>query len=66
MTYSTTSETTKQVCEKIGFDFDIEFVSTMKRGEKIFVKGTCGKQHEFQLLKKACGQFGFCYKGVTK
>lgn len=61
--YSTISKTTKIVCETIGFDFSIQFVSTMQRGNKIYVKGTCGKPSEFLALKKACLEHGYIYTG---
>lgn len=62
--YSTTSNLTKEVCNNIGFIFDIHFVQTMRRKGKIYVKGTCGKQHEFLLLKSLCNKFGYIYKGI--
>ena len=61
--YSTTSATTKAVCEKIEFVFSIQFVSTMQRNGKIYVKGTCGKPSEFSALKKACEESGYIYTG---
>jgi hypothetical protein len=61
--YSTTSQTTKAVCEKIKFDYTIKFVATVQRKGKIYVKGTCGKQNEFALLKKACEEIGYIYTG---
>ena len=64
--YSTKSETTKQVCEQIGFTFDINFVATMKRGGKIYVKGTCGKPEEFSALREACEKNGYIYAGNNK
>ena len=60
--YSTNSETTKEVCKKIGFDFNINFVKTLKRNGKIFVKGTAGKPHEFALLRRACKKHNYIYK----
>ena len=61
--YSTTNETAKAVCNKIGFIFPIRFVAAMQRSGKIYVKGTCGKLHEFSQLKKACKENGYIYTG---
>lgn len=61
--YSTTSETTKTVCKTIGFDPEAHFVETMKRGKKIFVRGTAGKRDEFIALKTACERHGYIYAG---
>ncbi len=61
--YSTKSQTTKMVCKQIGFRFDIKFVETMRRGDKIYVRGTCGKPHEFDALEAACQQYGYIFRG---
>jgi len=61
--YSTESKTAQEVCSKIGFSFECKFVSVLSRNGKIYVKGTCGKSHEFTALKRACEQAGFIYKG---
>ena len=61
--YSTTSETTKAVCEKIGADFGIAFVKTMERDGKVYVSGTLGKPDEWQWLKSQCEENGYIYKG---
>lgn len=60
--YSTTSETTRAVCEKLGFHFSSRFVATMRRGGKIYVRGTCGKPIEFSALKRACEANGLIYR----
>lgn len=62
--YSTTSKTTQKVCEIIGFNFEVQFVATMKRNNNIYVKGTCGKNYEFLALKKACKEHGYTYTGL--
>lgn len=62
--YSTNSNLTKFVCNNIGFNFNIHFVKTMQRKGKIYVKGTCGKQSEFLLLKSVCNKAGYIYKGL--
>ena len=62
--YSSTSNLTKSVCEELDFTFSINFVETLKRGKKIFVRGTCGKENEFRALKKACSEAGYTYKGL--
>lgn len=65
--YSTSNELTKNVCEKIGFNFHIQFVESMTRNGKIYVRGTAGKPNEFQELKRQCKKFGYVYTGkVTK
>ena len=61
--YSTTSKTTEEVCKKTGFIFNMHFVETMQRGNKIYVRGTAGKKEEFRALKTACEQMGYIYKG---
>ena len=62
--YSTTSKTTKTICEKIQFIVSIEFVETMQRNGKIYVRGTAGKPEEFAALKKACKENGYIYTGL--
>jgi hypothetical protein len=62
--YSVKSKTTKEVCERLGFISDIHFVKTMKRNNKIYVSGTCGKEHEFLELKKAAKEAGYIYSGL--
>jgi hypothetical protein len=64
--YSTESDTTKDVCKKIGFLFDVYFVETMKRNNKVYVRGTAGKRGEFQALKNAVIKAGMIYTGSTK
>jgi hypothetical protein len=64
--YSTQSEAAREVCERIGFDFSICFVSAMRKGEKIYVRGTCGKLDEFALLRKRCTEQGFIYKSAKR
>lgn len=61
--YSATSETTRDVCTQIGFLASVGFVETMKMNGKIYVRGTCGKPHEFRALQDACERYGFIYKG---
>lgn len=65
VSYDTNSELTKDVCEKIGFDFHVRFVEAMERNGKIYVRGTAGKLNEFQDLKKQCKNFGYIYAGKT-
>ena len=60
--YSTKTKLTKEVCEKMGFIFDIGFVKTMKRTDKIYVSFTIGKPHEIASLKKACNDHGYIWK----
>ena len=61
--YSTRSKTTKEVCEKIGFDFEVSFVDTMKRNGKVFVRGTMGKPQEYRELQYQCEKHGYIYTG---
>ena len=61
--YSTTNDTTKDVCEKTGFIFSVQFVETMKRGNNIYVRGTAGKRDEFLALKQSCNKHGYIYAG---
>ncbi len=63
MRYSATSETTKEVCNKINFIFDIHFVETASKNGKTYVRGTCGKRNEFKDLKRACEENGYIYAG---
>jgi hypothetical protein len=44
-----------QVCEKLGIDSTIHFV-TWERGRVGF---TCGKPEEIRYLQRRCKQFGF-------
>lgn len=60
--YSATSKTTAEVCKKLGFWFEVHFTETMKRGSKIYVRGTVGKDHEFRALEEACKKAGYIYK----
>jgi hypothetical protein len=62
--YSTTSILTKNVCKNLGFIFEIQFVQTMSRNGKVYVKGTCGKPDEFRALRMACKDNGYIYKGL--
>jgi hypothetical protein len=64
--FSTTSDLTKSVCERIGFRFDINFVQTRETENAVIVAGTFGKPEEFRSLKDAVlglGQ-GYGYEGV--
>jgi hypothetical protein len=63
--YKTETTTTAEVCQVLGYNPKINFVATMKRGNKIYVKGTCGKPEEFRQLKYDCEKFGFIYKGKS-
>jgi hypothetical protein len=54
--YSTNTSTTKQVCAIIGADFSVKFIETMKRGDKIYVRGTLGKPEEYNWLWQKCLQ----------
>lgn len=58
--WSTTSEDTEYVCEKIGFIFHINFVKTRrtKYGE-FLVSATAGKIDEFRALIRECDAHGF-------
>lgn len=61
--YSTTSNVAREVCELLGFDFDVAFVSVMRRGGKTYVRGTCGKPHEFRMLAERVERAGYIYTG---
>jgi hypothetical protein len=62
--YSSTSNTTKAVCEKLNFNFKMHFVETLVRADgKILVRGTCGKFNEFSDLVKGCVESGWLYTG---
>ena len=61
--YSTKSETTRLFCEEKGFMFHINFVKTMKRGDKVYVSATLGKPNEWQALRNACDGEKYIYKG---
>jgi hypothetical protein len=63
MGYSTDSETTKEFCKSHGFLFSINFVATMKRGDKVYVTGTAGKPYEWKALEAACDGETYIYKG---
>lgn len=52
--YTAHSERTKRFCKEIGFIFDIHFVATFKRKDKLFVRPTLGKPGEFDQLQRAC------------
>jgi len=62
MKYSYDSETTREVCKKIGITFDIHFVTTIRRKDKIYVSFTCGKPDEIKLLKRLCLLHGYIFK----
>ena len=57
--YSTKSDTTKEVCEKLGFNFEVGFVETMKQGNDIYVGFTLGKPNEIRALANAALNAGF-------
>lgn len=63
MGYSSTSKLTEQICNKIGWIFSIQAVETMKRKDKIFVRGTLLKPHEARQLHKHCIDNVWIYKG---
>ena len=58
MTYSTTSDLTKRFCQASGFIFSVAFVTTLKRGSKIFISATLGKPEEWQSLRRKVAQMG--------
>jgi hypothetical protein len=62
--YSTTSDLAREVCGNIGAIFDIQFVEVMRRGNKVYVRGTCGKPDEFRWLKNQCREHGYHYTGL--
>lgn len=61
--YSTTSDAARKVCEAIGFNPAVEFVSVMERGGRVYVRGTAGKPEEFRLLRARCAEHGYTYTG---
>ncbi|MEY2669769.1 MAG: hypothetical protein RLZZ577_85 [Bacteroidota bacterium] len=61
--YSTKSKLTQAVCEKLGFKFESGFIQTMKRKDRIYVKGTLGKPEEFQALLRKVKANGYIYAG---
>jgi hypothetical protein len=63
MPYSSKSALTREVCDKIGADFDINFVTTMRRNGAVYVNGTIGKPQEWQWLQRQCEANGYRYTG---
>lgn len=61
--YSTNNETTRNVCETIDAIFEINFVETMRRNGKIYVRGTAGKPDEHAWLRAQCEKHGYVYSG---
>ncbi len=59
--YSTESELTRRVCNALGIDFNLGFVQTLEKNNKIFVKGTVGTHRHFEQLKNKCEELGFIY-----
>jgi hypothetical protein len=53
--YSTKSETTKKVCDAIGFIQSVGFIKTMVRGKTIFVRLQMLKPNEVNGALKAHG-----------
>jgi hypothetical protein len=62
--YSATSKATEKFCEKTGINFQIQFVETMQRNGKLYVRGTAGKPDEFALLKSKVRELGAIYTGT--
>lgn len=61
--YQHDSELAKQVCEKVGFRFEMFPLKTMQRKGKIYVKGTALKLDEALDLEYECFHAGYIYKG---
>lgn len=61
--YSTTSDTAREVCDATGTNFEIGFVEAFRRGDKTYVRGTCGKPEEFRWLRRKCEELGYTYTG---
>jgi hypothetical protein len=59
--YSSKSKTTQEFCQKAGFIQSVNFVETRRVGDRVYVRGTCGKQHEFRALRAACASLGAPY-----
>ena len=59
--YSSTSNLTRKICTELGFIFEINFVETMQRASRVYVRGTCGKPDEFRALKYAAENAGYIY-----
>ena len=64
--YSTTSIHTREFCEKHGFDQGIQFVETLSRNGRLYVRGTFGKPEEFRLLRNCCDGVSEVYTGIFK
>ena len=64
-TFSATSQLAKRVCEVTGFNFDVQFVEAVERNECIYVRGTIGKQSEYDALRSACEKHGYIYTGIA-
>jgi hypothetical protein len=64
--FSTTSDVTRSVCERIGFIFETGFVQTREQNGVVIVAGTFGKPEEFRSLSdKVLGLGkGFAYEGI--
>jgi len=63
MAYQHDSKLAKKVCEKVGFNFEMQPLKTMQRKGKIYVKGTALKPDEAWDLEKSCRNNGFVYRG---
>ena len=61
--YNAKSQLTKRICEELGFKYEVEFVETMVRKGKVYVRGTAGKPNEFQSLKTKSASAGYYYVG---
>lgn len=61
--YRHNSRLAKDVCEKVGFRFEISPLEAMERAGKIFVKGTALKPDEARALQAGCERNGYTYKG---
>ena len=64
--YSSTSKATLEFCARAGFMQSINFVETRKTRGEIYVRGTCGKKHEFLTLQAACARLGAPYRYCPK
>jgi hypothetical protein len=63
MSYSTKSKVTREVCERLGYTFEIRWVKAMRRNGKTYVSGTAGKPEEWRKLWQDCERVGYIYKG---
>ena len=60
--YSCNSKEAKEFCEKAGFDLNVHFVKTRRKGDKILVSGTLGKPNEWRALAAAVEKLGAPYE----